>query len=138
MKVHWREPPCCSLSTSQRFGCWYPGESLSCFYEPAKVSSDWDEVVFCSSASALIFITKAVVTPGKPQCQAWLHLLVFSTLPLLCHSALVAAQAQGSFVSHRGPNILQQVARSHCRAAEKRSRGAEPTAWKTLVYLWAP
>lgn len=73
--MHWWGPACHSLSMSQGYRFWYPNISLSCFYEPAKVGSDWDGVVFCSSASALFFITKTVGTPGKPQYQAWFHIL---------------------------------------------------------------
>lgn len=74
------------MSTSQGYRCWYPSISLSCFYEPAEAGSGWDGVVFCSSASALSFITKTVGTPGKPQCRAWLH-TPFSP-PSLCSVTL--------------------------------------------------
>lgn len=80
-QVHWWRPACHSLSTLQVYRCWYPSVSLSCFYEPAKMGSDCDGVVSCRSASApFLGITKTMETPGKPQCQAWLHILVFSTL----------------------------------------------------------
>lgn len=68
--VHWWGPACLSVPTSQGYRCWYPSVSLSCFYDPDKVGSDWDGVPFCRSASApFLGITNTVGTPANPSAK---------------------------------------------------------------------